>query len=292
MLKRVSTYIRQRGLLSKDKPVLVAISGGADSVALLDVLHRAGYRCIAAHCNFELRGAESDRDEAFVRTLCAQMEVPLHVTHFDTRTYAHDNKLGVEVAARELRYQWFDELARLEGCQAIAVAHHQNDQAETLLMNLKRGTGIRGLAGMRPISANPIAPDSIPVVRPLLCTTRDYIEHYLKDKRALNWVTDSTNSDLTFCRNAVREQLKHYSKSDIEHMAQTAEYMQGYIDRLEGKNTREAGIVELYENLRTYGFAEIDKIYDALQRGQGGKTFTSKTHKAKIKHGQLCVTTV
>ena len=292
MLRRVSTYIRQRGLLSKDKPVLVAISGGADSVALLDVLQRAGYQCIAAHCNFELRGAESDRDEAFVRSLCADMEVPLHVTHFDTHAHARANKIGIEVAARELRYKWFDEIARAEGCQAIAVAHHQNDQAETILLNLKRGAGIRGLAGMRPVSANPMAPEGVPVVRPLLCTTRDYIEHYLKDKRALNWVTDSTNSDLTFSRNAVREQLKTYSKSDIEHMAQTAEYMQGYIDQLDGKDTREAGIVRLYEELRGFGFVEIDKIYDALKRGKGGKTFTSKTHKATIKHGQLCVTTV
>ena len=292
MLRRVSTYIRQRGLLEKDKPVLVAVSGGADSVSLLDVLLRAGYSCIAAHCNFSLRGEESDRDEAFVRELCAQMNVPLVVTQFDTPAYARANKIGIELAARELRYRWFDETARQHGCQAIAVAHHQNDQAETLLMNLKRGAGLRGLAGMRPKSANPMAPDSVPVVRPLLCTTRDYIEHYLKDKRALSWVTDSTNSDLTISRNAVREQLKNYSKTEIEHMAQTAEYMQGYIDQLDGRSTREAGIVKLYEELRTYGFTEIDKIYDALQRGEGGKTFASKTHTASIKHGKLCVTTV
>ena len=222
MLRRVSTYIRQRGLLEKDKPVLVAVSGGADSVSLLDVLLRAGYTCIAAHCNFHLRGAESDRDEAFVRELCAQLNVPLEVTHFDTHAYAKEHSVSIEVAARELRYAWFEEVAQQKGCQAVAVAHHQNDQAETLLLNLKRGAGIRGLAGMRPISTNPMAPEGVPVVRPLLCTTRDYIEHYLRDKRHLNWVTDSTNSDTTITRNAVREQLKHYSKAEIEHMAQTA----------------------------------------------------------------------
>jgi tRNA(Ile)-lysidine synthase TilS/MesJ len=132
----------------------------------------------------------------------------------------------------------------------------------------------------------------VPIVRPLLCTTRDYIEHYLRDKRGLQWVTDSTNSDTSIPRNAVREQLKKYSKPEIEHMAQTAEYMQGYVDIIEGKNTREAGIARLYEELRAYNFAEIDKIYDALQRGKGGITFTSKTHQATIKKGKLCVTSV
>ena len=292
MLRRVSTYIRQRELLVKGKPVLVALSGGADSVSLLDVLLRAGYKCIAAHCNFHLRGAESDRDEAFVRELCAQMSVELEVKPFDTFLYARTQGVSIEVAARELRYTWFEETARAQGCQAIAVAHHRNDQAETILLNLKRGAGIRGLAGMRPKSANPMAPDGVPIIRPLLCTTREYIEHYLRDKRHLSWVTDSTNSDTSITRNAIREQLKSYSKAEIEHMAQTAEYMQGYVDVLDGKNTREAGIVRLYEELREYNFAEIDKIYDALQKGEGGKTFTSKTHKATLKKGKLCVTLV
>ena len=292
MLRRVSTYIRQRELLEKDKPVLVALSGGADSVSLLDVLVRAGYSCIAAHCNFHLRGAESDRDEHFVRELCLQMNVPLEVVQFDTLTYARTHNISMEMAARELRYAWFEETARAYGCQAVAVAHHQNDQAETILLNLKRGTGLRGLAGMRPKSTNPMVPNGVPVVRPLLCTTRDYIEHYLRDKRGLEWVTDSTNSDTSITRNAIREQLKNYSKTEIEHMAQTAEYMQGYADILDGKETREAGIAKLYEELRMYGFAEIDKIYDALQRGEGGKVFTSKTHQATIKKGKLCITTV
>ena len=292
MLRRVSTYIRQRGLLQKDKPVLVALSGGADSVSLLDVLLQAGYTCVAAHCNFHLRGEESNRDEAFVRDLCKQMNVELEVTDFDTIEYTRTHEVSIEVAARELRYRWFDEMARKHGCQAVCVAHHQNDQAETILLNLKRGTGIRGLAGMRPVSANPIVPESVPIVRPLLCTTRGYIEHYLKDKRHLNWVTDSTNSDTSITRNAIREQLKNYSKTEIEHMAQTAEYMQGYVDMIEGNKSREEGIARLYEQLREYNFAEIDKIYDALQRGEGGKTFTSKTHQATIKKGKLCVTLV
>ena len=259
-------------------------------MSLLDVLLRAGYTCIAAHCNFHLRGEESDRDEAFVTRLCAQWAVPLEIRHFDTLSFARTHSVGVEMAARELRYTWFDELACAKGCQAIAVAHHQNDQAETLLLNLKRGAGLRGLAGMRPVSANPMSLESVPVVRPLLCTTRDYIEHYLRDKRGLEWVNDSTNTDISIARNAIREQLSRYSKAEIEHMAQTAEFMQGYVDWLEGRDTREAGIARLYEDIRGCGFEEIDKIYDALQRGEGGKTFRSKTHVATIKKGKLCVT--
>ena len=292
MLRRVSTYIRQRGLLEKDKPVLVAVSGGADSVALLDVLLRAGYTCIAAHCNFHLRGDESDRDARFVQDLCQQWNVTLEVQDFDTRAYAQTHDISIEMAARELRYAWFEQMAEKHACQAVAVAHHQNDQAETLLLNLKRGAGLRGLAGMRPKSANPMAPEGVPVVRPLLCTTRDYIEHYLRDKRGLRWMNDSTNSDTSITRNAIREQLNHYTKSEIEHIAQTAEYMQGYIDIFEGKETREAGMVRLYEELREFGFAEIDKMYDALQRGEGGKIFTSKTHQAILKKRKLCVTSV
>lgn len=292
MLRRVTSYIRQHDLLTKDQPVLVAISGGADSVALLDVLLRAGYTCVAAHCNFHLRGEESDRDEQFVLDLCAAWQVPLEVVHFDTTTYAHQMGISIEMAAREQRYAWFDKVAHAHGCQAICVAHHQNDQAETLLLNLKRGAGLRGLAGMRPKTDTSEAPDYVPIVRPLLCTTRDYIEHYLRDKRKIKWVEDSSNTDLSIARNAIREQLKHYSKAEIEHMAQTAECMQGYADLLDGKDTREAGLAKLYEKLRPFGFAEIDKIYDALHRGEGGKVFTSKTHQGTIKHGKLWVISV
>ena len=292
MLHRVTTYIRKHNLLDKSLPVLVCVSGGADSVALLDVLQRGGYRCVAAHCNFHLRGEESNRDEAFVQQLCKEWEVPLHVAQFDTKEYAHEHNISIEMAARELRYTWFAQIAEQKGCQAIAVAHHQNDQAETLLLNLRRGTGLRGLCGMRPKSRNAYATNEIMIVRPLLCTTRRYIEHYLRDKRQLSWVNDSTNSDVTIARNAIREQLRNYSEAEIENMALTATYLQGYVDMIEGKKTREAGIVRLYEVLRECNFAEIEKIYDALQRGEGGKTFTSKTHKATIKHGKLCVTTV
>ena len=300
MLRRVMKYIRDKELLEKGARVLVCVSGGADSVALLDVLRRGGYECVVAHCNFHLRGEESDRDEAFVRELCERQEAKggrLEIKHFDTAGYAKEKGVSIEMAARELRYSWFAELAAQEGCDAIAVAHHQNDQAETVLLNLKRGTGIRGLCGMRAKSANPYGRQygleakggDVPIIRPLLCTTRDYIEHYLRDIRHLDWVDDSTNSDTKIKRNAVREQLKSYSKAEIEHIAATAERMQGYVDWLEGRETKESGRAKLYEELKDYGFAEIDKIYDVLESGVGGKVFESTTHRVIIRRKSMRV---
>lgn len=302
MLRRVLKYIRDKELLEKGDRVLVCVSGGADSVALLDVLQRGGYECVVAHCNFHLRGEESDRDERFVREVIGERlkakGEKLCVKDFDTVGYAQEKGISIEMAARELRYRWFAEVAAETGCKAIAVAHHQNDQAETVLLNLKRGTGIRGLCGMRAKSGNPYEvrderrEAGIPIIRPLLCTTRDYIEHYLRDIRHLAWVDDSTNTDTRIKRNAIREQLKHYTKAEIEHIAATAEHMQGYVDWLEGRESQEAGRAKLYEELKDYGFAEIDKIYDALQKGVGGKTFRSATHIAQIQGRKLNINTI
>lgn len=290
MLRRVRKYIEEEELLQKGDRVLVCISGGADSVALLDVLLRAGYDCVAAHCNFHLRGEESMRDERFVRSLCEQMHVRLLVCDFDTLAYAQKHKVGIEVAARNLRYDWFEQAAQAEQCQAVAVAHHQNDQAETLLLNLLRGTGLRGLCGMRPMAANPMHPEGVKIIRPLLCTTHDYIEYYLRSKRHIEWVVDSTNADTAIARNAIRVQLAQCSKAEIENIARTAERMQGYVDVLEQKDTRKAGIAKLYEELRQYDFPEIEKMYDALQRGEGGKTFYAPEYRATIRHRKLVIT--
>jgi len=232
LLRRVKKYITDKGLLKDGEKVLVCVSGGADSVALLDVLLRAGYECVVAHCNFHLRGTESDRDEAYVRELCGNLGkrlktkpvwmkdgIPLYIKHFDTKEHAKANKKSIELAARELRYQWFGELAAEIGCTAIAVAHHQNDQAETVLMNIRRGCGLKGLNGMAPKSKNPYSEQPIPVIRPLLCTTHDYICHYLQDIRGIKWMEDSSNSDTTYRRNAVRAELANWTKAEIEHLA-------------------------------------------------------------------------
>lgn len=236
MLRRVRKYIADNHLPAPPAKVLVCVSGGADSVALLDVLLRAGYECVVANCNFHLRGEESERDTAFVQSLAQTMPqrmrlqpewmkngLPIYVQDFDTLSYAKEHNVSIETAARELRYTWFDTLAHATGCTAIAVAHHQNDQAETVLMHIRRGCGLQGLCGMRPIAPNPCVQDSdIPVIRPLLCTTHDYICHYLRDIRGLEWVEDSTNRDIRYKRNAVRQELSSWSKAEIEHICALA----------------------------------------------------------------------
>ncbi len=195
MLSHVERFICQHNMLDKSCEHLVALSGGADSVALLLVLSALGYRLHAAHCNFHLRGDESDRDETFVRQLCQRHSIPLHIAHFDTRQYASLHKISIEMAARDLRYSWFEQLRHDIGAQSICVAHHADDSAETVLLNLLRGTGIQGLTGIRPINGH--------IVRPLLCTRRSDILDYLS-AIGQDYVTDSTNLLLDAGRNKIR----------------------------------------------------------------------------------------
>ena len=167
----VDKYIRRHHLLKDDGKYLVALSGGADSVCLLLLLHQMGYRVEACHCNFHLRGEESDRDEAFCTDLCQQLSVPIHRIHFDTREYAALHKESIELAARNLRYRYFRQLRQDIGADAICVAHHQDDSVETVLINLLRGTGIKGLRGILPVNGD--------IVRPLLSASRNDILEYL-----------------------------------------------------------------------------------------------------------------
>ena len=195
MEKRVSDFILRHHLLAPDVLHLVALSGGADSVCLLLLLLRLGYRVEAMHCNFHLRGEESDRDEAFVESLCQDKGVPLHLAHFDTRAYADLHHVSIEMAARELRYSWFEQLRRDLGAATICVAHHSDDNVETILMNLLRGTGLRGLQGIQPRRGH--------IVRPLLCVSREEIEQWLHEQ-GQPFVTDSTNTVADVVRNKLR----------------------------------------------------------------------------------------
>lgn len=193
--KTVEQYIQLHHLMDMDKTYLVAISGGADSVSLLTVLQVLGYHIEAAHCNFHLRGEESDRDEKFVRDLCEQKGIELHIAHFDTTEYASLHKISIEMAARELRYDYFEQLRKDLNLAGICVAHHRDDSVETLLMNLIRGTGIQGLSGIRPVNGY--------ILRPLLCLSHSGIISYLSGLHQ-SYVTDSTNLDDNYLRNDVR----------------------------------------------------------------------------------------
>ncbi|MFY9596905.1 MAG: tRNA lysidine(34) synthetase TilS [Dysgonamonadaceae bacterium] len=195
MIEKVRSYIKENRLLKPDDRVIVGLSGGMDSMTLIDVLLSLGYNCMAVHCNFHLRGEESERDAAFVEQWCESAKVGLVSVDFDTYRYAAEHKISIEMAARELRYKWFEDIRKEHHADAIAVAHHRDDLAETVLLNLIRGTGIRGLSG--------ISPKNNSIVRPLLGISRDEIEAYV-DERKLPFIFDSSNSDDAFVRNFLR----------------------------------------------------------------------------------------
>lgn len=192
----VEAYIEKHRLLSPSDRVLVALSGGADSVCLLLLLHDMGYEVEAAHCNFHLRGEESMRDEAFVAQLCENKGIVLHRTDFDTASYAKAKGISIEMAARDLRYEWFAKVMREGGLTALAVGHHQADNAETMLLNMVRGTGIQGMCGIMPSNDRG-------VVRPLLCLSRKDITDCL-ERIGQDYVTDSTNLKDDVSRNKIR----------------------------------------------------------------------------------------
>ena len=198
MLDTVRRYIEKEELLSPGCRIIVGVSGGVDSMALLDLLILLGYQCVAAHCNFHLRAEESQRDADFVRRWCKQGDIPFLSVDFDARQYAADRKISVEMAARELRYDWFEIIWQQQDAEAIAVAHHRDDSVETLLLNLIRGTGLKGLTGISPKKGR--------LVRPLLCATRTEIEQYIGE-RDIPTIYDSSNSDEHFLRNAIRLRL-------------------------------------------------------------------------------------
>lgn len=194
--KRIASLIADKKILDPTAgPVIVGLSGGPDSVALLSILRDLGFDCIAAHANFHLRGDESDRDASFARRMALRLGARFESTDFDIATFRRENGGSTEMACRTTRYEWMRALAAQYGAQAIAVGHHSDDNVETVLLNLTRGTGISGLTGMG------LRRDDI--VRPLLTTPRRHILEYLRAK-GLDFVTDSTNSGNDYVRNRLR----------------------------------------------------------------------------------------
>lgn len=300
----VKQYIDRHQLLDKEAVHLVALSGGADSVALLLVMRELGYHCHAAHCNFHLRGEESDRDERFCLQLCESLGIALHRIHFDTQLYADTHQVSIEMAARDLRYRYFRQLMADLGAADICVAHHRDDQAETVVMNLMRGTGLQGLTGM--------APRNNDVVRPLLCVSREQIEAYLKE-RGQDYVTDSTNLVADVTRNKIRLRvmplLEEINPAAKRHIAQTAEYLaqardfaQGMAEEALAKARTKAGGIDLerllackgheylaFHYLSRFGFnsAQVAKVLSSLDAQ--GKTWTSDDYECAIDRGTLLV---
>ncbi|WP_247716416.1 tRNA lysidine(34) synthetase TilS [Sinomicrobium weinanense] len=204
----------------KDAKLLVAISGGIDSVVLARLCHLSGLDMALAHCNFHLRGEESDKDEKFVRELSKQLEVSVYTEHFNTKAYAGEHGLSIQLAARELRYNWFAQLQDTLNFDYLLTAHHADDNLETFLINLSRGTGIEGLSGIPPVNGK--------VIRPLLPFSREEIFSYLK-KNGWQWREDSSNVDTRYLRNKIRHdivpQLKMLSPDFLEQFRRTQHHL-------------------------------------------------------------------
>ena len=291
--------IEREGLFGPHHKLLLALSGGADSVALLRVLLQLGYACECAHCNFHLRGEESNRDEAFVRRLCQSLDVKLHVTHFDTEAYAKEHRLSIEMGARELRYNWFHSLLQADdSLRHIAVAHHRDDNIETLLINLLRGTGINGLTGIPSVNG--------PIVRPLLDVSREDILAYLQ-RLGQPYVTDSTNLEDDFLRNKIRlnllpmlqslnpsvrstlsDTIRHLKGVSHTYRCAMNAHLESFVQKVSEceMHARIADILSLhpsaenflYEWLYPLGFnpSQIADIHQCMRADQSGKRFRSK----------------
>lgn len=223
MLNAFKEHIHTNRLHRRGDRVLLAVSGGLDSVVMTHLYHEAGFHCAIAHCNFSLRGTESDLDQEFTEHLANRYRFGFHTKRFETEVFARDNGLSVQMAARTLRYRWFSELAVEHGYASVAVAHHTDDVAETMLLNLARGTGIAGMHGIARVKGH--------VVRPLLFTTRLELETYA-ETHMLTWREDASNAETRYLRNRIRHQvipvLREINPSVAVAFRRHASLMEGY----------------------------------------------------------------
>ena len=296
MLAEFKKHIENNFHGLQSKPCLLACSGGLDSVVLTHLCRQSQMDFVLAHCNFNLRGDESDEDEKFVKNLAKKLNIKIFVTHFDTIGYMNKNKVSIEMAARELRYAWFAEIMKENRLELLLIAHHADDNLETFLINLSRGTGIEGLKGI-PAKTSLIA-------RPLLPFSREQILTYANDEK-LAWREDSTNQETVYLRNMIRHEvvpklkelhptfLNNYQMTQ-SYLADTASMLSDYIALLKSKlwlvekDVVKIKVTELLKLKPTksylhalfhdYGFKAWDDMEDLLS-GMSGKEVRSKTHR-------------
>ncbi|GGF18764.1 tRNA lysidine(34) synthetase TilS [Echinicola rosea] len=307
MLDQFINHIRTKNILDTSKPYLLATSGGVDSVALAWLLKKAGVGLRIAHCNFGLRGTESDGDEVFVRELAEKLGVPISVRRFDTKRYASAHGISTQMAARDLRYTWFDSLRKEYALCGIIVAHHADDQLETILLNLMRGTGIEGVYGMAEIREH--------VIRPLLPFTRRQLEVFMAEEQ-LSWREDSSNSQSDYKRNFLRNEVLPLMKSHDDHVEEKLHmsferikdtgkaffYLYGAWKKQAVKQEGKVFFLEkaslenvpgksslLYYWLRDYGFnaAQVDDMLAVLWSAEVGQRFESTDFMVNIDRDHL-----
>ena len=256
MLNKVKTYIDTHKLLRPDGRYIVGLSGGADSVALLLILKELGYCVEAAHCNFHLRGKESQRDEEYCINLCKEQDIKLHLIHFQTAEYAELHRVSIEMAARTLRYNYFETLRQDIGADAVCVAHHRDDSVETVLLNLVRGTGLRGLMGIRPRNKH--------IIRPLLACSKADIEAYLAAKEQA-FVTDSSNLVADVKRNKLRLEVVPTLKEINPSFNETIMKMSESIG--EAQKIINASLKSAFSSIASVENGDADTLFSQLQDG-------------------------
>lgn len=298
MKEQLLIFIKEQDLFSSNDKILLTISGGVDSMTMLHLFKACGFSIAIAHCNFQLRGAESDGDEEFVTRAAQEYGIPIHINRFDTLKYAEENKVSIQMAARDLRYKWFDRLTKENNYTHIATAHNANDVVETMFINLTRGTGIHGLTGIRVKNKN--------VIRPLLFASRNEILNYVQSE-GIKFREDSSNAETKYLRNTIRhniiplfEQLNPSFLTNVKHTANilgdAEQVFNRRIEQLKDLITEKKGDVvhlniaaitnnklttpQLFEIISIYGFS-----YDTAVRmlknisGLSGSSYYSSTHK-------------
>jgi tRNA(Ile)-lysidine synthase len=309
MLIRFQEYAREHKLFTASSRILLAVSGGIDSMVMAWLFRESGIEHVIAHCNFSLRREESDRDEEFVASWAASNNIPFRSTRFDTLSYAATRKISVQMAARELRYDWFSSLVRNEGYDSVAVAHNLNDNVETFLINLIRGTGLSGLTGMKQHAGG--------VIRPLLFATRNEIAALAAEKN-IEYREDSSNIELKYTRNRIRHKVIPEMEmvnpgilaainETMDHLSSSSEIVDAYVTllsndlfRLRG-DSAEANIDKLtalnpaapylYEIFRRYGLSpkQTPEVISLLGSETGRYMYTS-THRLLNDRGKIIIT--
>lgn len=309
MLEAFQNHLREQFPPLHKAKLLIAISGGVDSVVLTHLCKESGLKISLAHCNFHLRGEESDGDELFVQEFADALDLEVFTEHFDTEAYAEESKTSVQMAARDLRYQWFRELQRDLKFDYLLTAHHSNDDLETFMINFTRGTGLDGLTGIPEINEG--------ILRPLLAFSRNEIEDYAH-KNHLKWREDSSNASTKYLRNKIRHeiipgleelnpQLLQNFKKTQQHLKESALLVEDYISAIFPKiatenqdgysfnikllktipNTKAI----LYELFKPFGFTEWDDVFHLLD-AQSGKLVYSKTHRLIKDREEILLTTI